>query len=198
MEEEVYSSFCRICLDGGSIIRPLKIPCQCTGSMAYVHKDCLSTWRCHFHKAHEKHQKCAVCKTPYKWRETKKTNYWVVLSVFTSLGTTVLYYFLMVDGCLPNTHAIVLYYNRPLVTCVYQASVGALSMYCKTLSLVLFCNQGSNIRSNLCLSAGISVPVLAAYTVIFVMDITKLLLPVLLGMYFLIEWLCLFIYVLEE
>ena len=39
---------CRFCLDEGTLtckINPLLQPCLCKGTVAYVHKDCLSKWR---------------------------------------------------------------------------------------------------------------------------------------------------------
>jgi len=65
---------CRICLhhEGGG---DLVAPCKCSGSIKYVHKDCLRTWRTQGSWHHARI--CSVCSTAYasycssaKWKNT--------------------------------------------------------------------------------------------------------------------------------
>ncbi|XP_036397057.1 probable E3 ubiquitin-protein ligase MARCHF10 [Megalops cyprinoides] len=43
--EEEEGDLCRICqCGGGTPENPLQMPCQCTGSLQYVHQDCLKRW----------------------------------------------------------------------------------------------------------------------------------------------------------
>jgi hypothetical protein len=54
---------CRFCLDeGGTLRNPLLLPCECKGSIAYVHKVCLGKWNRldTFHDGI-----CMLCKTEY-------------------------------------------------------------------------------------------------------------------------------------
>lgn len=41
---------CRICHSGSTPEQPLFNPCKCSGSMRYVHQDCLSSWLTHSNK----------------------------------------------------------------------------------------------------------------------------------------------------
>lgn len=43
---------CRICLEDG-LIRAFIKPCECKGSIQYVHEDCLKTWLLRNHKIDE-------------------------------------------------------------------------------------------------------------------------------------------------
>ena len=192
------ASFCRICLDGGTLLRPLKTACNCRGSMAFVHKDCLSTWRCQFPKSHEKHRECAVCKTPYKWKEQKRINYWIVPSFVGSLSTSIAYVVLM-QSCYPyfDVRHMLIWYQRIHPACIQRAVVGSVSMVCKTFSLVVVFNPKERLYHNLCWTGGLAVPTLGLYAMLFFVDMTRLILPIFLGLYLLIEWVCLLIYVLE-
>ncbi|KAI9145609.1 hypothetical protein BKA69DRAFT_1048615 [Paraphysoderma sedebokerense] len=56
-EEEI----CRICRGDGSEF-PLFYPCKCTGSIRYVHQDCLTIWLNHSRKTH-----CELCGFKYQF-----------------------------------------------------------------------------------------------------------------------------------
>ena len=56
-EEEVV---CRICRMEGEDDWPLFFPCKCSGSIKYVHQDCLQTWM-----KHSKITSCELCKHPF-------------------------------------------------------------------------------------------------------------------------------------
>ncbi|GBE86611.1 hypothetical protein SCP_0904900 [Sparassis crispa] len=58
MQEE--QDTCRICSGPAEPDQPLFYPCKCSGTIRYIHQDCLTTWL-----AHSKKQTCDVCKHPY-------------------------------------------------------------------------------------------------------------------------------------
>jgi len=61
---------CRFCLDVGTLdnkFNPLIAPCQCKGSIKYVHKNCLNMWRRTDMRPDQDIQ-CPLCKTIYKLR----------------------------------------------------------------------------------------------------------------------------------
>ncbi|KAL7943337.1 hypothetical protein V8C42DRAFT_328794 [Trichoderma barbatum] len=55
-------SICRICRGEGTSAEPLFFPCKCSGSIKYVHQDCLMEWLSHSQKKY-----CELCKTPFRF-----------------------------------------------------------------------------------------------------------------------------------
>ena len=53
---------CRICRGEGSAEEPLFYPCKCSGSIKYVHQECLMEWLSHTQKKH-----CELCKTSFRF-----------------------------------------------------------------------------------------------------------------------------------
>lgn len=53
---------CRICRAEGSNDEPLFYPCKCSGSIKFVHQNCLMEWLSHSQKKH-----CELCKTPFRF-----------------------------------------------------------------------------------------------------------------------------------
>ncbi|KAI0064059.1 hypothetical protein BV25DRAFT_1990235 [Artomyces pyxidatus] len=53
---------CRICSAPAEPGQPLFYPCKCSGTIRYIHQDCLTTWL-----AHSKKKTCDVCKYPYSF-----------------------------------------------------------------------------------------------------------------------------------
>ncbi|USW52718.1 Putative Zinc finger, RING-type [Septoria linicola] len=53
---------CRICRSEGTSDEPLFYPCKCSGSIKFVHQECLMEWLAHSHKKH-----CELCKTPFRF-----------------------------------------------------------------------------------------------------------------------------------
>lgn len=53
---------CRICRSEGSPSEPLFHPCKCSGSIKFVHQECLIEWLGHSNKKH-----CELCKTPFRF-----------------------------------------------------------------------------------------------------------------------------------
>ena len=60
---------CRICRGEGSADEPLFFPCKCSGSIKYVHQDCLMEWLSHSQKKH-----CELCKTPFRFTKLYDPN----------------------------------------------------------------------------------------------------------------------------
>ncbi|MCJ1473033.1 E3 ubiquitin-protein ligase march7 [Lambiella insularis] len=53
---------CRICRAEGSVEEPLFYPCKCSGSIKFVHQNCLMEWLSHSQKKH-----CELCKTSFRF-----------------------------------------------------------------------------------------------------------------------------------
>src|SRR5579871_1960143 len=53
---------CRICRSEGDAEEPLFYPCKCSGSIKFVHQDCLMEWLSHTQKKY-----CELCKTPFRF-----------------------------------------------------------------------------------------------------------------------------------
>ncbi|KAK4238057.1 putative E3 ubiquitin ligase SUD1 [Achaetomium macrosporum] len=60
---------CRICRGEGSPDEPLFYPCKCSGSIKYVHQDCLMEWLSHSQKKH-----CELCKTSFRFTKLYDPN----------------------------------------------------------------------------------------------------------------------------
>jgi E3 ubiquitin-protein ligase MARCH6 len=54
--------YCRICRGEATDELPLFYPCKCSGSIKFVHQDCLMEWLSHSQKKH-----CELCKTPFRF-----------------------------------------------------------------------------------------------------------------------------------
>jgi len=50
------TEICRVCRGEGTPDHPLFYPCKCSGSMKYIHQDCLEEWLEHSHKKY-----CEIC-----------------------------------------------------------------------------------------------------------------------------------------
>ncbi|KAL0955165.1 hypothetical protein HGRIS_004073 [Hohenbuehelia grisea] len=62
MQEAEEQDTCRICSAPAEDGQPLFHPCKCSGTIRYIHQDCLTTWL-----AHSKKKSCDVCKHPYSF-----------------------------------------------------------------------------------------------------------------------------------
>ncbi|KAH9924822.1 hypothetical protein B0H21DRAFT_764612 [Amylocystis lapponica] len=67
MQEE--QDTCRICSAPAEPDQPLFYPCKCSGTIRYIHQDCLTTWL-----AHSKKKTCDVCKHPYSFTKVYATD----------------------------------------------------------------------------------------------------------------------------
>ncbi|XP_038984119.1 probable E3 ubiquitin ligase SUD1 [Phoenix dactylifera] len=61
-EEEDEGDVCRICRNPGDAENPLRYPCACSGSIKYVHQDCLLQWL-----NHSNARQCEVCKHTFSF-----------------------------------------------------------------------------------------------------------------------------------
>ncbi|KAK0388925.1 hypothetical protein NLU13_2502 [Sarocladium strictum] len=55
-------AICRICRGEGTPEEPLFYPCKCSGSIKYVHQECLMEWLSHSQKKY-----CELCKTSFRF-----------------------------------------------------------------------------------------------------------------------------------
>ncbi|CAG9320833.1 unnamed protein product [Blepharisma stoltei] len=55
---------CKICFDSETETHTLIAPCQCSGSVKYIHQECLKVWLVSKNEDLA-HTKCELCKTPY-------------------------------------------------------------------------------------------------------------------------------------
>jgi E3 ubiquitin-protein ligase MARCH6 len=60
---------CRICRGEATEQEPLFYPCKCSGSIKFVHQDCLMEWLSHSQKKH-----CELCKTPFRFTKLYSPN----------------------------------------------------------------------------------------------------------------------------
>ncbi|KAK7031639.1 RING-CH-type domain-containing protein [Favolaschia claudopus] len=69
MQEAEEQDTCRICSAPAEPEQPLFYPCKCSGTIRYIHQDCLTTWL-----AHSKKKTCDVCKHPYSFTKVYATD----------------------------------------------------------------------------------------------------------------------------
>ncbi|KAK2853264.1 hypothetical protein FQN49_005241, partial [Arthroderma sp. PD_2] len=60
---------CRICRGEGTPEEQLFYPCKCSGSIKFVHQNCLMEWLSHSQKKH-----CELCKTPFRFTKLYDPN----------------------------------------------------------------------------------------------------------------------------
>ncbi|OMO74105.1 Zinc finger, RING-CH-type [Corchorus capsularis] len=61
-EDEEEEDVCRICRNPGDAENPLRYPCACSGSIKFVHQDCLLQWL-----NHSNARQCEVCKHAFSF-----------------------------------------------------------------------------------------------------------------------------------
>ncbi|KAM1453520.1 hypothetical protein ACFXTO_003126 [Malus domestica] len=61
-DEEEEEDVCRICRNTGDADNPLRYPCACSGSIKFVHQDCLLQWL-----NHSNARQCEVCKHAFSF-----------------------------------------------------------------------------------------------------------------------------------
>ena len=77
---------CRICWEPQTDLSNMLInPCQCNGSMKWIHRDCLAKWI-----ETSKHKQCQECHYKYKYKEvyTHKWHKWID-NIYFSHGSTI-------------------------------------------------------------------------------------------------------------
>jgi len=131
---------CRICYQD-STNEKLISPCNCKGSMKYIHRSCLE--KCIFSS---KSNICGICKNTYKFNENKFVLFIINNKVITSILTLFLYFIISIFS---------LYYNISLNTIFLSYFVLLFGMnYIQTLlnyhyinfdsifeNLIIFSNQ---------------------------------------------------------
>ncbi|XWS54776.1 hypothetical protein CRYUN_Cryun10bG0118300 [Craigia yunnanensis] len=68
-EEEEEEDVCRICRNPGDAENPLRYPCACSGSIKFVHQDCLLQWL-----NHSNARQCEVCKHAFSFSPVYSEN----------------------------------------------------------------------------------------------------------------------------
>ncbi|OIW10194.1 hypothetical protein TanjilG_27945 [Lupinus angustifolius] len=61
-DDDEEGDVCRICRNPGEADNPLRYPCACSGSIKFVHQDCLLQWL-----NHSNARQCEVCKHPFSF-----------------------------------------------------------------------------------------------------------------------------------
>lgn len=84
MQEAEEQDTCRICSAPAEPDQPLFHPCKCSGTIRYIHQDCLTTWL-----SHSKKKSCDVCKHPYSFTKVYAENMPPRLPVFLLLRKVV-------------------------------------------------------------------------------------------------------------
>ncbi|KAM0334482.1 hypothetical protein ACHAQA_001511 [Verticillium albo-atrum] len=79
---------CRICRGEATPDEPLFYPCKCSGSIKYVHQDCLMEWLSHSQKKH-----CELCKTPFRFTKLYSPKMPSTLPVHVFIGHMAKYLF---------------------------------------------------------------------------------------------------------
>ena len=80
--------YCRICRGEALPEQPLFHPCKCSGSIRFVHQDCLMQWL-----AHSKKKYCELCKTPFRFTKLYDKSMPAVLPIPLFLRQLVLHSF---------------------------------------------------------------------------------------------------------
>ncbi|KAL8541428.1 hypothetical protein ACS0TY_002626 [Phlomoides rotata] len=62
LDDDEEGDVCRICRNPGEPDNPLRYPCACSGSIKFVHQDCLLQWL-----NHSNARQCEVCKHPFSF-----------------------------------------------------------------------------------------------------------------------------------
>ncbi|KAF5968010.1 ERAD-associated e3 ubiquitin ligase doa10 [Fusarium coicis] len=81
-------SICRICRGEGTPEEPLFYPCKCSGSIKYVHQDCLMEWLSHSQKKY-----CELCKTSFRFTKLYAPDMPQSLPVHIFIGHMARYFF---------------------------------------------------------------------------------------------------------
>jgi len=87
---------CRICYDGEDVTKgKLFSPCKCTGSMRYIHTECLDTWRSSASNPKSAYR-CEQCRYRYRFAERNVKLYAVLMHPVLPYLLTAVVLFLLV------------------------------------------------------------------------------------------------------
>ncbi|CAM1329054.1 Uncharacterised protein g9915 [Pycnogonum litorale] len=68
--------FCKICHLPASIDDPLISPCRCSGTMQFIHCNCLMRWLAYSSKRTRRPPTCELCQYQYHWHKKFKVGRW--------------------------------------------------------------------------------------------------------------------------
>uniref|UniRef100_A0A3B4B4E4 E3 ubiquitin-protein ligase MARCHF6 n=1 Tax=Periophthalmus magnuspinnatus TaxID=409849 RepID=A0A3B4B4E4_9GOBI len=90
-----YSDICRVCRSEGTPDKPLYHPCVCTGSIKFIHQECLVQWLKHSRKEY-----CELCKHRFAFTPIYSPDMPsrlpiqdICAGLLTSVGTAIRYWF---------------------------------------------------------------------------------------------------------
>jgi E3 ubiquitin-protein ligase DOA10 len=78
--ESVEAPYCRFCHEGDSPGKPLYYPCKCSGSIKFIHQECLQAWL-----RYSRRNKCDICGEKYRFEavasaDFNRMGYWPMVS----------------------------------------------------------------------------------------------------------------------
>ena len=118
MSNDDDESVCRMCHSEGEPDRPLFYPCKCSGSIRYVHQDCLIQWL----KVKSKsltESKCELCGEKYKFRNIYKSGYPSTLGIIEFLLALIpMLLYVVIYICQCFVFIILWIIGLPLMTCM--------------------------------------------------------------------------------
>uniref|UniRef100_A0AAQ6A1X0 E3 ubiquitin-protein ligase MARCHF6 n=1 Tax=Amphiprion ocellaris TaxID=80972 RepID=A0AAQ6A1X0_AMPOC len=89
------SDICRVCRSEGTLDKPLYHPCVCTGSIKFIHQECLVQWLKHSRKEY-----CELCKHRFAFTPIYSPDMPsrlpiqdICAGLLTSVGTAIRYWF---------------------------------------------------------------------------------------------------------
>lgn len=65
-DDDESEEVCRVCRSEGEPDNPLYHPCKCSGSIRYVHSDCLVQWL-----GHSRNKKCELCGHAFSFKKSE-------------------------------------------------------------------------------------------------------------------------------
>ncbi|KAM5351120.1 hypothetical protein ACJ41O_003843 [Fusarium nematophilum] len=86
--QDAAPGICRICRGEATPEEPLFYPCKCSGSIKYVHQDCLMEWLSHSQKKY-----CELCKTSFRFTKLYAPDMPQSLPVHVFIGHLAKYFF---------------------------------------------------------------------------------------------------------
>ncbi|VVT58895.1 uncharacterized protein SAPINGB_P006438 [Magnusiomyces paraingens] len=114
-ENDISTAVCRICRGENSESEPLFHPCKCSGSIKYVHQDCLKEWI----EKSNKHMVCDLCNTKFKFSKVYKSDMpsKIPLDIITKNALSTLKHTLLstIPKTLQTIFAIYLWLHVPII-----------------------------------------------------------------------------------
>lgn len=146
--EEEEEPFCRICREGEEVGRLVE-PCECTGSVRFVHNACLDRWRLESAKRNMSHvNHCEICKKPFQIAIQRSTLLWESSQHLIRGALLFLTCFATIVMTTSASHAILgelscsASYHEVAYSTMFQFEGLSLSLfiYCMAVLMVLYAN----------------------------------------------------------